>query len=284
VTSPRRVGLLGVPFDGGSSFLRGAAGGPAAVRAALHSGSSNLWTERGLDVGRADVLVDRGDVPGDTGEDSRAGTETAVEAILAEELTPLVIGGDHSITYPILRAMRRRHRPLSILHLDAHADLYPEFNGDRFSHACPFARILEEDLADQVVQVGIRTLNPTQREVAERHGVEIVEMGSFANGAEWRLKHPTYISIDLDVLDPAFAPGVSHPEPGGMTVRELIQLVHWTMTPIVGADVVELNPARDLHDLTARVAAKLVKEIVDAMRAEPPKQMRLPSVRAADPS
>lgn len=263
----RRVGLLGVQYDGGSSFLQGAADGPAAIRAALHSDSTNRWTERGLDVGRDDVLVDRGDVGQSSGRESRKETEAAVAAMLDDGVVPLVLGGDHSITYPVLRAMRRRHSSLSILHLDAHPDLYPEFEGDRYSHACPFARILDDGLADQVVQVGIRTLNDVQREVAAQYGVERVEMAEFVTGKSWRLLHPTYISLDLDVLDPAFAPGVSNPEPGGMSVRELIQLIQWTDVPLIGADIVELNPSRDVFDLTARVAAKLVKELVDALRA-----------------
>ena len=201
-----------------------------------------------------------------SGRESRKETEAAVLAILDDGLVPLVLGGDHSITYPVLRAMRRRHAHLSILHLDAHADLYPEFEGDRYSHASPFARILDDGLADQVVQVGVRTLNDVQREVAEQYGVERVDMAEFVTGKSWRLLNPTYISLDLDVMDPAFAPGVSHPEPGGMSVRDVIQLLQWTEVPLIGADIVELNPSRDVFDLTARVAAKLVKELVHALR------------------
>ena len=259
-----RVGLLGVPYDGGSSFLRGAAAGPWAIRAALRSDSTNLWTERGVDVGRDDVLVDRGDVSADNPDAWRSAIQAGVSEMLEDGLAPLVLGGDHSITYPVVRAIRQRHRQLTVLHFDAHADLYPDYDGDRYSHASPFARILEDGLADQVIQVGIRTLNDVQRRVAEEHGVEIVDMAMFARGATWTVRHPTYVSLDLDVLDPAFAPGVSHPEPGGMTVRDLIQLVQ-SSDGIIGADIVELNPTRDIHDLTARVAAKLLKELTHTM-------------------
>jgi len=268
MTEPRRVGLLGVTYDGSSSYLRGAAAGPVAIRAALSSESTNMWTERGLDVGRDDVLVDRGNVGDGPGDESRVATERAVGALLDDGLVPLILGGDHSITYPVVRGIRKRHEKLSILHLDAHGDLYPEFQGDPHSHACPFARILQDGLVDQLVQVGVRTLNDVQRETAERYGVEIVDMATFAAGGSWRLKHPAYLSLDLDVFDPAFAPGVSHPEPGGVSVREIIQLIQWMETPLVGADVVELNPSRDVHDLTARVAAKLVKEITQVLRGE----------------
>src|SRR5581483_7596760 len=155
------VALLGVLYDASSSFQRGPAEAPPLIRRALHSPSSNLWTENGTDLGADGALADAGDVtltdPDERSERTRGEIEAAVAALLAQGARPLVLGGDHSITYPVLRAFHRVHPRLSILHVDAHPDLYDEFEGDRYSHACPFARIMEEGLATRLVQVGIRT-------------------------------------------------------------------------------------------------------------------------------
>ena len=136
-----------------------------------------------------------------------------------------MLGGDHAVTYPVVRAVAAIHGPVDILHFDAHPDLYDEFEGRRLSHACPFARIMEEGLARRLVQVGIRTLNAHQRAQAERFGVEIHPMNTFdAHSFVPDLAAPAYLSFDLDALDPAFAPGVSHHEPGGLTVRETLDI------------------------------------------------------------
>src|SRR6185503_15943007 len=127
---------------------------------------------------------------------------------------PVSLGGDHSVTYPILRAVRPHAPTVTILHIDAHPDLYDEFEGDRYSHACPFARIMEERLADRLVQVGIRTLTAVQRAQAERYGVEVIDMRAWVAGRRPTLREPVYVSIDIDAFDPAFAPGVGHREPG----------------------------------------------------------------------
>ena len=253
--------LLGVPFDAASSFRRGAAGGPAAIRGALASPAGNSWTEGLVDLGVAGALVDAGDVALPDVTSARTRIEAGVAAVLAAGGRPIVLGGDHSITYPVLRAVRQRHPHLSVLHIDAHPDLYDEFQGDRYSHACPFARALEEGLADDLVQVGIRTMNTAQRAQAERYGVDVIDMDAWVAGRRPSLTHPVYLSIDLDGLDPAHVPGVSHPEPGGLTVREVLTLIHALQVPLVGADVVELNPELDVRGLTALVAAKLVKEL-----------------------
>jgi arginase family enzyme len=145
--------------------------------------------------------------------------------------------------------------------------LYDELEGNQLSHACPFARIIESGLAKRLVQVGIRAMNGHQREQAGRFGVEVVEMRGLPAYAKLKAAGPIYISFDMDLLDPAFAPGVSHREPGGMSVREAIAHLHAMERDIVGADVVEYNPVRDLGDMTATVAAKIVKEILGKMMA-----------------
>lgn len=187
--------------------------------------------------------------------------ESAVSNLLSRGLAPICLGGDHAITYPILRAFARKYPRLSILHFDAHPDLYDELGGNRFSHACPFARIMEERLAEHLVQVGIRAANPHQREQAARFGVRMIEMKDWKDGPEIPFETPVYVSFDLDGLDPSCAPGVAHREPGGLTTRQAIDVIHRVDAPIVGADIVELNPALDVSGMTAMVAGRLVKEI-----------------------
>jgi agmatinase len=266
------VTVLGVPWDEHSSLYRGCAEGPAALRAAWGTGSMNLCAEDGRDLGADPRLVDVGDVDLDAAFDADrlARIQDSARTLLARGARPIAIGGDHAITYPILRSMARAHPGLTILHLDAHPDLYDELDGNRLSHACPFARIMEEGLAARLVQVGIRTLTPHLRAQAARFGVHVVPM------RDWRadldlaalgLRAPLYVSIDLDVLDPAYAPGVSHYEPGGASVREVLRVVQDLPVAPVGGDIVELNPGRDHHDMTAMVALKLLKELAARMLA-----------------
>lgn len=266
---PARATLLGVPWDRSSSFLPGAADAPDAIRAALWSPSSNPWNEHGDDVSQPGVLDDAGNLalPDDAAR-ARDAITAGMAAVIAAGRRPLVLGGDHSITYPIVRAWRGRAPAPTILHFDAHGDLYDEFEGDRYSHACPFARVMEEGLASRLVQVGIRCMTAHLRSQVERFGVEVYSAGTWrdALAAVSDLRGPLYVSLDIDALEPMLAPGVSHPEPGGLTVREVLEVLHAIRAPVVGADVVEYNPRNDLRDLTARVAAKFVKEIVGVMR------------------
>ncbi len=255
--------LIGIPYDASSSYLRGSASGPPLIRQALHSPAGNSFTELGADLAH---LADAGDLAvSDDPATTRAQVEAGITTALSKNFTPLALGGDHSITYPIMRAIAKHHRSITILHVDAHGDLYDDFEGDRFSHACPFARIMEEGLCDHLVQVGIRTLTPHQREQIARFGVETIEMQQFAGGARPTITGPVYLSIDIDGIDPAFAPGVSHREPGGLSVRDVLMMIHALSGPIVGADVVEFNPAQDLGGVTASVAAKITREVAGSI-------------------
>ena len=251
--------LIGVPYDASSSYLRGSAAAPPLIRQALHSPAGNRYTERGADLSK---LADAGDLDlADDAANARVMIQAGIELSLQNGFQPIALGGDHSITYPIMRAIAQKHRGVTILHIDAHGDLYDEFEGDRYSHACPFARILEEELCGRLVQVGIRTLTPHQRDQIARFTVDTIEMQHFAAGARPSISGPVYLSIDLDGVDPAFAPGVSHREPGGLSVRDVLALIQGVGGPVVGADVVEFNPAQDLGGVTASLAAKLVREI-----------------------
>ena len=268
------IALLGLPFDASSTYLRGPAQAPALIRAALASDSSNSWTEDGVDLGLDGPIHDAGDLDlPENSEQSLLLIERRVSDLLALGHPLICLGGDHSVTYPILRGFRQHFSNLTILHFDAHPDLYHELNGE-LSHACPFARIMENGLARRLVQVGIRTINQHQLDQARKFGVEVISMRHRDRLAGLKLEGPVYVSLDLDVLDPAFAPGVSHYEPGGMSVREVLDVVQSVRVPVVGADIVEYNPTRDRDGQTAMVCAKLLKEIAAAMlrRGNPPRQ------------
>jgi len=272
--SPYRSGdivILGVPADDKSSYLRGAAAAPAAIRSALACPSSNLCAEDGLDLGSCAALKDAGDLALGGRLDPDL-IEKSVAAIVGSGARLLCLGGDHAVTYPILRGYASARATagggaaaLDVLHLDAHNDLYEEFEGDPLSHACPFARACEEGAIGRLAQVGIRGMTSHLRAQAERFGVEVIDMHAWSAGARPRFEGDFYLSLDLDAMDPAFAPGVSHHEPGGLSSREVIGLVQSCPGRLVGADLVELNPARDRDGVTAMLAAKLLKEIVARM-------------------
>jgi arginase family enzyme len=161
--------------------------------------------------------------------------------------------------------VRRRHPSLTIVQIDAHPDLYHSYGDNPRSHTSPFARIMEERLAVRLIQIGLRTLNDDLRDQVRRFGIEVVEARHVSESLQIDLTTPVYISMDLDGLDPAFAPGVSHREPGGLSTRQVINLIQGINQPIVAADIVEYNPRQDLSNMTALVAAKLTKEIAGMM-------------------
>jgi arginase len=268
--NPSKPTLLGIPFDANSSYLRGAADAPPLIREAFHCDSSNSSTESGIELG-AESVLDAGNLTLSP-DTAFAAIGNAVAELLDKGQTPVCLGGDHSITYPIVRAFAKRFTDLTIVHFDAHPDLYDEFQGSRHSHACPFARIMEEGLAKRLIQLGIRTMIAHQRKQAARFGVEIVEMRDLPAIDKLKLAGPVYISFDVDVLDPAFAPGVAHREPGGMSVREAISHLHAITGDIVGADLVEYNPKQDVSQLTAMVCAKILKEILGKMISPQPRR------------
>ena len=262
---PGMVTVLGVPYDENSSFMQGPALAPPSIREALNSGAMNLCSESGIDLGAEQRYHDLGDLNLSSAATTFEQIEKAVTDLVERKITVLSLGGDHSITYPILKAYGKKYKTLNILHLDAHPDLYDEFEGNRFSNACPFARIMEEDLAERLVQIGIRTINPHQRAQAKRFGAEVFDMRKWQTDICLDFENPVYLSLDMDVLDPAFAPGVSHHEPGGLSTRDVLQIIQGIRSPIVGADIVEFNPKRDPSGITAMAAAKFLKEIAARM-------------------
>lgn len=259
------VALLGIPHDENSSFIRGPAEAPPLIRRELHSDAYSLWTETGIDLSAPGRLVDHGDVQFDDGVDAWDIIEREVGRAMDAGHPLICLGGDHAITYPILRGVRPRHPKLTIVHIDAHCDIYDAYQGNPRSHASPFARIMEQRLADRLIQIGIRTNNDEHRAQAERFGVEVIEAARCRELPRLNINTPVYISMDIDGLDPACAPGVSHREPGGLSTRWVIDLFQSIEQPIVAADIVEYNPRCDLSNMTALVATKLLKEIAGMM-------------------
>ncbi|BCS90002.1 agmatinase [Pseudodesulfovibrio sediminis] len=254
-----RISLIGVPLDHNSSYLRGPAKGPFAVVEALHCDSANLWTETAHDL--SGVIDHAGTIDPGSAETAFSTITDAARKAGEAATTPIFIGGDHSITYPLVKGMHRAVGEFTILHFDAHPDCYHEFEGNPHSHACPFSRIMEESLCTELISVGIRTASGHQREQKAQFGIKWLEMKDQSTWPTLSFDTPVYISVDMDALDPAFAPGVSHHEPGGMSTRSILDIIQALDAPIIGADIVELNPDRDINGVTAMTAAKILREI-----------------------
>ncbi len=268
--------LLGVPFDGGTTYRPGARLAPWEVRraSALVQGHHALL---GLDPFSALSAVDAGNVvfPPFDAAAVRGAIEASVAAVLASGAVPFLVGGDHSITLPALRAVAARHGPLAVLHVDAHLDTSgPEVWGDAFHHGTPLRHALEDRLVapGQLHQVGIRgplgsagDVDVGARHGARVHGVdEVVERGGRAVARDVLSAVgdlPLYLSFDVDAVDPAFAPGTGTPVPGGLTSREALLLVRALAgVRLVGMDVVEVSPPFDHGDATSTLAAHLLFE------------------------
>ncbi|MGC4034809.1 MAG: agmatinase [Chitinophagaceae bacterium] len=261
------IRLTGIPFDNNSSFLKGPALAPPRIRLMDTEGSANSFAENGMEIKEGVTYIDEGDIHfADTNPENAFNIiKQKIKSLLTNDDKIISLGGDHSVSYPVIDAFAEKYNKLNILHLDAHGDLYENFDNNPYSHASPFARIVETGKINSLTQVGIRTLTTHQREQASKYNVRIVEMKDLNYSFLNTLQSPLYISLDIDVLDPAFAPGISHHEPGGMSTRELIRIIQQINVPVVGADIVEYNPVRDVNNVTAMVAYKLMKELIAKM-------------------
>ncbi len=255
------IALIGIPFDQNSSFLQGPAKAPELIIESIESNSANYFTEDLTDLNQHQQVKWCGNAEL-TGYES---IRKPIDDILTHGAIPFSLGGDHSMTYPIMQAMAEKHPDIHIIQFDAHGDLYDELDGNKHSHACPFARIMENGLAKNLTQIGIRTMTHHQKEQADRFGVDVIEMKNWSADINLSFDGPIYVTFDMDVLDPAFAPGVSHHEPGGFSTREVINMIQKLNANIVGCDVVEYNPDRDINGVTGMVAAKIVKELLSIL-------------------
>jgi arginase len=259
------LAFVGLPADSQSSFRKGAAAGPRHLRLAYDGRGYNATTELGVDL--EGLVSDLGDwQPHEAWDVTMEDYRSRAAELFASTRVPFFAGGDHAVTIPIVAALEVRDEPVHVVQFDAHPDLYPEYDGDRYSHSCVAARILEMEHVASVTQIGVRTLNHPQLEVVRRHGGRLCVLE--ARDVPIRkvdLDHipsaePVYVTVDLDAFDPAFAPGVAHPVPGGLTPRQVLTIVNHAGWLLVGVDVVELNPARDEGDRTAVLAGRLLHE------------------------
>ena len=270
------VSVVGVPFDGGASYRTGARFGPRAIREASRLLRAFNPAQEVEPFGEFRV-VDWGDVACSpiSMEDSFAAIEAALGVVLDAEVFPLILGGDHSISLPVLRALARRHGPLGLVHFDAHPDTWDVHFGRRYSHATPFRRAIEAGVLDaaRYVQVRMRGSPPKASDLddAQALGVavlraeEIFEMGLDAALARFRevARGRVHVSLDIDVVDPAFAPGTGTPEVGGFSSREIVRLVRGLRPlDVVGFDLVEVAPPYDHGEVTAILAANLAYELL----------------------
>lgn len=255
-----KIIIQGIQYDDKSSYQKGPGLAPPLIREALHCGAMNMFSENGNSIENANI-EDKGDF--EIAEYFYIDNITRKHLDLNAKI--LTLGGDHSITFPIIKAHHDKYPKLDILHIDAHSDLYDAYEGDKYSHACPFARIMENGYAIRLVQVGIRTLNTHQAQQAEKYKVEVHQMKDLDLSTIPKFENPLYISLDMDGFDPAFAPGVSHHEPGGLSSRQVIDLIQGIDAEVIGADIVEYNPNRDFQNMTAFLAAKMMKEILSKM-------------------
>jgi agmatinase/guanidinopropionase len=274
------VAIMGVPFDSGVSNRSGTRFGPRKIREA----SLMLWGHNpsmGVSPGDTLKIVDYGDVsviPTSIEHTMTAITKTASQ-VIDTDTSLISLGGDHSITLPLLRAHAKKHGALSLVHLDAHIDTWEaEFDGIPYSHGTPFRYALEEGLIrkGEYMQIGIR--GPVSAagdyEEARELGARIVTNHEvFENGipevlkeVRQRMKGPVYVSVDIDAADPAYAPGTGTPEVGGLTSYQMLQLVRGLRgLNIVGFDLVEVSPPYDPSDITAILASNIVFEYLSLM-------------------
>jgi agmatinase len=275
------IGVLGAPFDNGTSFRPGARFGPLAVRAASRNLRPAYHQELGLAPFESVQVVDAGDVPV-TPFDIDAAIEQihhhAVD-VLGEDARLITIGGDHTIALGALRAVRDRHGPVAMVHFDAHLDTWDTYFGAPATHGTVFRRAFEEGLLirDHSVHVGIRGPLYSQRDLEDdaRFGFQIVRASDLEVMALEEVvasvrarvgDAPAYLSVDIDVLDPAFAPGTGTPEAGGLSSRELLRLLRGLDgIPLVASDVVEVGPAYDHAEVTALAAATVAFDMVTLM-------------------
>lgn len=278
------VAVVGVPFDSGVSYRSGARFGPSAIRA----GSKLLRPYHpALDVEpwRAHQVADAGDIacnPFDIVEAVGA-IEAAATDLLDRADRLVTLGGDHTIALPLLRAMHGRHGPIALIHFDAHLDTWDTYFGVPYTHGTPFRRAFEEGLlaSDQSVHVGIRGPLYSSEDLSEDAGMgfAVISTADVArDGADVAIARirervgagAAYLSVDIDVLDPAHAPGTGTPEPGGLTTRELQTIVRGLGDlNLVGGDVVEVAPAYDHAELTALAAANIAYEYLGLFARTP---------------
>jgi agmatinase len=271
------IAIVGVPFDSGTSYRPGARFGPAAVRQGsrllrpYNPALDSLPFERAQVVDAGDILCTPFDVEAAVGQ-----IEAGADALLAGGGRLVAVGGDHTVALPLLRATARKHGPLALVHFDAHLDTWDSYFGQRYTHGTPFRRAWEEGLLqrDHTVHVGLRGPLYSGADLRDDAGMgfaqiatdDVARLGVDAVVQQVLTRigdAPLYASVDIDVLDPAHAPGTGTPEAGGLTSRELLALLRGLdPAALVGADIVEVSPAYDHAEITAVAASHVLYELI----------------------
>jgi len=274
------IALVGIPFDGGTSYRPGARFGPSAVRQGsrllrpYHPELDTLPFERGQVVDAGDLSCSPFDI-----EAAVSQIEAGADALLQGGGRVVAVGGDHTIALPLLRATSKRHGPLALVHFDAHLDTWDTYFGQRFTHGTPFRRAWEEGLLlrDRSAHVGLRGPLYGSGDLTDDAAMGFLQISTndvARDGTDHVISQliervgdaPLYVSVDIDVLDPAHAPGTGTPEAGGLTSRELLALLRGLdRLSIVGGDVVEVSPAYDHAEITAIAAAHVLYDLVTLM-------------------
>jgi len=260
-----RLVFVGLPDDSQSSFRRGCARAPERIRLAYDGNCYNASTEAGVDLSGA--VADLGDLAsGDSWEATTRRYRDFAAGLYSGGKVPFFAGGDHAVSVPVVAALSVLNEPVHVVQFDAHPDLYPVFEGNPNSHACAATRLLEMGHVASLTQLGVRTLNRPQSQQAEQHSdrLRILSARDLGGGIP-ALSHiprgaKVYVNVDIDAFDPAYAPGVSHPVPGGLTPRQVLDFLQRAEWALVGMDVVEVNLTLDRNDQTVLLAARLLHE------------------------
>jgi agmatinase len=265
ILSSIKIVFAGLPSDSQSSFRRGCKRAPERIRNTYDGNCFSATTESGVDMYR--MVTDLGDfVAKNTWKETADVFRNQAENIFLSGKKPFFAGGDHAVTIPVVEALAVLKQPIHYIHIDSHPDLYPDFNGNIYSHACVCARILEMSHVASVTQIGIRAMNAMQQQLADRYSSQLRIfyarnlLQSLPSLAYLEDGAPVYLSIDMDCFDPAFAPGVSHPVPGGLSPRQVLNFIQDMRWKLIGMDVVEVNPEEDANNQTAILAARLLHE------------------------
>ncbi len=279
------VALFGIPYDGGVSYRPGPRFAPSRVREASSLGRGFHWS-RGLNIFQKLKIADIGDcptVPIDQAQ-TYARIEKFVDQVLEKKKKFVWVGGDHSTTLPVLRALHRTYKkPLGFVHFDAHLDTYPAAWGCEYHHGAFARHVVEEGLVDpkKMLQIGIRgpLAGGDDLNFIKKHGITVKTMDDIRAGSlDSFLKSlpsfdntPTYISFDVDCLDPAYAPGTGTPVIGGMTTYEAQRILRFLKIPnLIAADVVEISPPFDHADITSLVGVDVMFEVLSMMAENVP--------------
>ena len=269
--------FIGIPLDVGTSNRPGTRFGPKQIRAeSVMLRPYNMWTRAApFDSLR---IADIGDVPINTFDlkDAVRRIEMFYDTVLTHPVIPMTLGGDHTLTLPVLRSIAKKHGPVGLVHIDAHADINDHMFGESIAHGTPFRRAFEEGLidADHTFQIGLRGTGYTAEDFdwARDKGFTVVQAEELWHKSATPLiedirgkmgTRPVYLTFDIDSLDPAYAPGTGTPEIGGLTSVQAIELIRGCQgINLIGCDLVEVSPPYDLQGNTALLAANLIFEML----------------------